>query len=154
MLKIKLLSEGAKVPVRADQGAAGYDLYVPNNIVVMPGRNMIPLDIQIELAPGTEAFIRPRSGFSKNGMEGSPLFHLEETKRYDADILPGTIDESYRGNVGVLLKSFETQPFIIQRGTRIAQMVISHYCNDEFEIVDTLTDTERSENGFGHTGVK
>lgn len=153
MLKIKLLSEGAKVPVRADQGAAGYDLYVPYNTVILPGRNMIALDFSIELAPGTEAFIRPRSGFSKNGIEGA-CFDKEHTiRRFDADVLPGTIDESYRGNVGVLLKSFETEPFCIKKGTRIAQMVISHYCSDEFEVVESLTDTERGENGFGHTGV-
>jgi dUTP pyrophosphatase len=152
MMKIKLLSEGAKIPTRAESGAAGYDLYVPKDTYIHPGRNLIPLDIQIELNPGTEAFIRPRSGFSKNGMEGCSTYD-RTVHRYDADTLPGTIDESYRGNVGILLKSFEHEPFIIQKGTRIAQMVISTYCNDEFELTDNLSISDRGEGGFGHTGT-
>jgi dUTP pyrophosphatase len=152
-MKIKLLSKDAKIPARAENGAAGYDLYVPNDVQINPGRNMIPLDIQIELPAHTEGFIRPRSGFSKNGMEGYALDNLNEPKRFDADTLPGTIDESYRGNVGVLLKSYETEPFIIKKGTRIAQMVVSYYINDTFEEVSELSDTDRGVNGFGFTGI-
>lgn len=153
-MKIKLLSAGAKVPTRAEDGAAGFDLYTPKDFTVNPGRNLIPLDIQIELNPGTEGFIRPRSGFSLKGMEGFATGGNDTPHRYDADTLPGTIDESYRGNVGVILKSYESMPFVIKAGTRIAQMVISAYCKDAFEVVDQLSSTDRGEDGFGHTGTR
>lgn len=153
-MKVKLLSEGAKVPTRAEEGAAGYDLYVPTDFEVKPGRSVIPLDIQIELESGTEAQIRPRSGFSLKGMEGYLPEDMETPKRFDVDVLLGTVDESYRGIVGVIIKSYESEPFIIKAGTKIAQMVIEHYCSDSFEIVSELSETKRGENGFGHTGTK
>lgn len=153
-MKVKLLSEGAKVPTRAENGAAGYDLYVPCDFEVIPGRNVIPLDIQIELDAGTEAQIRPRSGFSLKGMEGYRFEDMKTPGRFDADVLLGTVDESFRGIVGVIIKSYETVPFIIKAGTRVAQMVITHYCNKPFQIVSELSSTERGEGGFGHTGTK
>lgn len=153
-MKVKLLSEGARVPVRAEAGAAGYDLYVPCDFEVKPGRNVIPLDIQIELDAGTEAQIRPRSGFSLKGLEGYLPEDMETPKRFDADILLGTLDESYRGTVGVIIKSYEPAPFIVKAGTRVAQMVVERYCDDPFEVVSELSDTERGEGGFGHTGTK
>lgn len=154
-MKVKLLTPTAKAPVRVEEGAAGYDLYVPENFVINPGRNVLPLKIQIELNAKTEAMIRPRSGFTLNGMEGYYL--ADETftspKRWNADVLIGTIDESYRGEVGVLIKSQETIPFVVKEGTRIAQMVISEYFSEPFEITTDLSDTERGSGGFGHTGV-
>lgn len=153
-MKVKLLSQGAKVPTRAEEGAAGHDLYVPRDFKVIPGRNVIPLDIQIELDPGTEAQIRPRSGFSLKGMEGYLATDPKTPKRFDADVILGTIDESYRGIVGVIIKSYESEPFIVKAGTRIAQMIIGHYCNNTFETVSELSETKRGENGFGHTGTR
>lgn len=153
-MKVKLLSEGAKVPTRAEEGAAGYDLYVPYDFEVKPGRSVIPLDISIELNPGTEAQIRPRSGFSLKGMEGYLAEDMKTPRRFDVDVILGTLDESFRGNAGVIVKSYESKPFIVQAGTRIAQMVISHYCSEPFEISTELSETERGEKGFGHTGTK
>lgn len=152
-MKIKLLSEGAKVPKRAEKGSAGYDLYVPCDSIVWPGRNVIPLDIAIELDPGTEGQIRPRSGFSVKGIEGlyGPCDE-GELKRFDADVIIGTLDESYRESVGVIIKSHETLPFMIKKGTRVAQMVISKYESGEFEITDTLSETDRK-GGFESTGT-
>lgn len=152
-MNIVLLSEGAKLPARASQFAAGYDLYVPKDVVINPGRNLVPLDIQIELPPNTEAQIRPRSGFSLKGIEGNTMLGYDLC-RFDADVLLGTIDEDYRGNVGVIIKSYEPKSFIVKQGTRIAQMVISHYCSEQFELSTDLTATERGEQGFGHTGSK
>ncbi len=154
IMKIKLLSEGAKVPTRADSGAAGFDLCAPKDTIINPGRNLLPLDIVIELNPGTEAQIRPRSGFSLKGMEGYFTDGSDAPARFNADILLGTLDESYRGNVGVIIKSDETVPFIIKKGTRIAQMVISQYCSGTFDVVEELSATKRGEGGFGHTGTK
>lgn len=153
-MKVKLLSPGAKVPTRAEEGAAGYDLYAPVDFEVKPGRNLIRLDISIELEHETEAQIRPRSGFSVKGIEGYLLEDMNTPKRFDADVIIGTIDESYRGIVGVIIKSYESVPFVIKQGTKIAQMVISHYCNAPFEIATELSETERGEGGFGHTGTK
>lgn len=151
-MKIKLLSEGAKVPTRAENGAAGFDLYAPADFAVIRGRNLLPLDIAIELDPGTEGQIRPRSGFSLKGMEGYVPTNADETTRFNADVLLGTIDESYRGNVGVIIKNFD-EPFIIKKGTRVAQMVISTYCSSPFELVDELSETSRGDQGYGHTGT-
>lgn len=152
-MKVTLLSEGARTPMRTDEYAAGYDLYAPVDFEVKPGRNVLPLDIKIELDPGTEGQIRPRSGFSLKGIEGVLKADLDNPKRFDADVILGTLDENYRGIVGVILKSHETIPFIIKRGTKVAQMVIGRYCNTPFEVVDRLSDTERGEGGFGHTGT-
>lgn len=153
-MKIKLLSEGAKVPTRAEEGAAGYDLYVPCDFTVNPGRNLIKLDISVELDCGTEAQIRPRSGFSLKGIEGCLVDDLETPRRFDADVIIGTVDESYRGIVGAIIKSYESVPFVVKEGTKIAQMVIEHYCSDPFEIVSELSETKRGKGGFGHTGSR
>lgn len=152
-MKVKLLSAGAKVPKRAEEGAAGYDLYAPCDFIVNPGRSVMPLDIQIELNPGTEGQVRPRSGFSLKGMEGFVSASESTAKRFNVNVLLGTIDSSYRGNVGVILQSFETQSFIIKAGTKIAQMVISRHETEPFEVADTLSETSRGEGAFGHTGT-
>lgn len=151
-MKVVLLSERAKVPQRAKKGDAGCDLFCPEDQIIFPGRNLIPLGIAIQLDPHTEAQIRPRSGFSLKGIEGY-VDNPENNGRFDADVLIGTIDEGYVGEVGVIIKSYETQPFTIKSGTKIAQMVISHYVDTPFEIADKLNETERGVNGFGHTGT-
>lgn len=151
-MNIKLLSDGARVPSKAKEGDAGFDLYTPKDYTVMPGRNLLPIDIAIELDKGTEAQIRPRSGFSLKGVDGV-VPGTNTFQKFDADALLGTIDEGYRGNVGVIIKSYEKTPFIIKAGTRIAQMVISTYCNPKLNVTEHLSDTERSNGGFGHSGV-
>lgn len=150
-MKIKLLSLGAKVPTRANNYAAGYDLYAPAPFEVKPGRNVLYLGFQIELDPNTEGMIRPRSGFSSKGMQGRPLDSPNETRRFDADVIIGTIDEDFRGVPGVIIKSYESAPFIIGAGTKVAQMVISHYESKPFEVVSELSQTERADKGWGHT---
>lgn len=150
-MKIKFLSKEAKLPTRADEGAAGYDLYVPKDTLINPGRNVVPLDFSIELDHSYEAQIRPRSGFSLKGIEGT---RYAKTNRFNADVIIGTIDETYRGNVGVLIYSHEYLQFTIPKGTRIAQMVIEKYYGKPLEVVDELSDTERGEGGFGHSGTK
>lgn len=154
-MKVKLLSEGAQLPTKATEEAAGYDLYVPKDIVVKPGRNIVPLDLSLAIPHGMEGQIRPRSGFSAKGMEGrvhnSPS---EETKRFNADVLLGTIDSDYRGCVGVIINSFEKESFILNKGTRIAQLVIAPYNSVCIESCTELDETKRGEGGFGHTGTK
>lgn len=156
-MKIKLLSSGAKIPTRAENGAAGYDLYVPQDTTINPGRNIVPLNISMAIPTGYEGQIRPRSGFSAKGMEGYPATgqgqYDPKPQRYDADVIIGTIDSSFRGTVGVLVKSYEKEAFYVAKGTRIAQLVIEKHLSEEFEVVDSLDETERGTGGFGSTGT-
>lgn len=143
---IKRLSEDALIPMRATDGAACFDLYIPRETPIHKGRNIIPLDIAIELPEGTYAEIRPRSGFSAKGMED-----IHGCRR-DADVLHGCIDEDYRGNVGVIVRSEDF--FILGKGTRLAQMLICSYLPCELTEMEELSSTDRQGNGFGSTGIK
>lgn len=152
-MKVVLLSEGAKAPKRANNFAAGYDLFAPRDVEIKTGRNLVHLDISVELNPQTEGMVRPRSGFSVKGIEGVYASNLNTPKRFNADVIIGTIDEDFRGNVGVIIKSYEERPFIIKQGTKIAQMVINKYESSPFKVVDSLSETERGKNGIGSTGT-
>ena len=143
---IKRLSEDALIPMRATDGAAGFDLYIPRETPIHKGRNVIPLDIAIELPAGTYAEIRPRSGFSAKGMEDV------HGCRRDADVLHGLIDEDFRGNMGVIIRSEDF--FILGKGTRVAQMLICSYLPCELKEVEELSSTDRGVKGFGSTGIK
>lgn len=145
-IRIKKLSEDALIPMRATDGAACFDLYTPREIAIQKGRNIIPLNFAIELPRGTYADIRPRSGFSAKGMEDV------HGCRRDADVLLGTIDEDYRGNVGVIVRSEDF--FVLGKGTRVAQMLIGEYRQCELVETEDLSSTERAGNGFGSTGIK
>lgn len=146
IVRIKKLSEDALVPLRATDGAACFDLYTPREVAIQKGRNVIPLDLAIELPAGTYAEIRPRSGFSAKGFEDV------HGCRKDADVLHGCIDEDFRGNIGVIVRSEDY--FVIAKGTRIAQMLIAEYMPCDLEEVEDLSATERGAGGFGSTGVK
>lgn len=145
-IRIKRLSEDALIPVRATEGAACFDLYTPREFAIQKGRNIIPLDLAIELPAGTYAEIRPRSGFSAKGFEDV------HGCRRDADVLHGIVDADYRGNVGVIVRSEDY--FVVAKGTRVAQMLIGSYIPCEFEEIDELSSTDRGNGGFGSTGVK
>lgn len=123
-IRIKRLSEDALIPVKATDGAACFDLYVPRDTPIQKGRNIISLDIAIELPHGFHADIRPRSGFSAKGFED-----ITGCRR-DADVLLGTIDEDYRGNVGVSKEKKDTargksKADVLMRGKRRGIYVLS-----------------------------
>ena len=145
-IKIKKLSEDALIPVRATDGAACFDLYIPRETAIQKGRNVVPLDLAIELPHGTYAEIRPRSGFSAKGMEDV------HGCRRDADVLHGCVDCDFRGNIGVIIRSEDF--FVLGKGTRVAQMLIANYRLCELEEVGELSSSERGEGGFGSTGIK
>ena len=145
-IKIKRLSEGALIPVRATDGAACFDLYTPREIAIQKGRNLVDLDLSIELPAGTYAEIRPRSGFSAKGFEDV------HGCRKDADVLHGCIDEDFRGNIKVIVKSEDY--FVIAKGTRIAQMLIASYLPVELEEAEELSSTDRGAGGIGSTGTR
>ena len=147
-MKIKVFNNSKnELPQYATPQSAGLDLRanIQQDIVLNPGqRTLVPTGLHIQLPVGYEAHIRPRSGLAlKHG-----ITCLNS---------PGTIVADYRGDVGVILINHGTEPFVIKRGDRIAQMVIAKHETAEWESVesmDQLEDTERGSDGYGHTGVK
>lgn len=102
-------------------------------------RKLIPTGLYIALPDGYEAQIRPRSGLAiKHGIT------LLNT--------PGTIDADYRGEIGVIMVNLSNEPFVINDGERICQMVVAQYQQIEWQTVESLDETERGARGFGHTG--
>ena len=111
-------------------------------VVIKPlERKLIPTGLYIALPEGYEAQMRPRSGLALK--HGITLLNT-----------PGTIDADYRGEIGVILVNLSSEPFVVNDGERICQMVIASYQQVEWEPVEVLTETERGEGGFGHTGKK
>lgn len=144
-IKIKKTSKFAVTPTKMTEGAAAYDLYTADAFTVREGRNMIPTDIAIELPVGYEAKIEPRSGLSVKGMIDA------HDERKDADVIVGKIDSDYRGNIHIILKSYEKYPFTIARNTRIAQLTIYKVEDADFVETSELSETERGLKGFGST---
>lgn len=149
-----------ELPKYAHKGDAGFDLRanveeIENNnylfnairfnattIILNPGgRVLIPTGLYMAIPEGYELQIRPRSGLAlKHGIT------VVNT--------PGTIDASYRGNIGVILKNDGTEPFIIEQGDRIAQGVLNKVEEANLIEVDSLDETDRSDSGYGKSGVK
>ena len=131
-------------PFYATPLSAGMDLRaaITEPIVMKPlERRLIPTGLHIALPEGYEAQVRPRSGLALK--HGITVLNA-----------PGTIDADYRGEVGVLLINLSEEPFVVNDGERIAQMVIARHEQGEFIEVEALDETERGEGGYGHTGVK
>ena len=148
-VKILRLSETAIIPCKATPGSAAYDVFVPRDMQVRPGRQTIPLDLAIELPHGYEAKIEPRSGYSSKGFSGT----LADTEyRFDADVIVGKIDSDYRGNIGVIVLSREPRLFTIKAGQRIAQLTIYKCESANFREVSELSNSSRGSKGFGHSG--
>lgn len=148
-IKVKIkLEDGGIMPKKATPGSAAYDVYLPKDFVVAPGRQVLPLNLRMEIPSGYEAMIEPRSGFSSKGMEG---FVDDKVGRFDADVIAGKVDADYRGIVGVIVINRGIQ-FVLPCGTRIAQMTIRKVENDAlFVEASELSQTERGTGGFGHT---
>lgn len=139
-LKIKLLKEDAKLPQYAHENDAGMDLHSTEDKIINPGEHvLISTGISIELPKNTEAQIRPRSGLAlKNGIT------VLNT--------PGTIDEGYRGEIGIILINHGKESFHVEKGMKIAQMVIKPIFKVDIEKVKVLSESQRGEGGFGSTG--
>ena len=139
-LLVKRLDPGARLPARAHPGDAGLDLFAAADVEVPPGEaRLVGTGLAIELPPGTEGQIRPRSGLAL---------------RHAVTVLnaPGTIDAGYRGEVGVVLVNHGRRTFRVRRGMKVAQLVVAPVV--EVEVVETasLSETARSGGGFGSTG--
>jgi len=123
-------------------GAAGMDVVaaVDEPMRLGPGeRRLVPTGLSVAIPPGYEMQVRPRSGLAlRHGITVANA--------------PGTIDSDYRGEVGVLLVNLGTDPFLVERGARIAQLVVAPVVQPELRLVSHLEGTDRGEGGFGHTG--
>ena len=142
---IELLPEYGDLPLPrpATAHSAGVDLRaaLTASYTVKPGESaLIPAGIRVAVPEGYEWQIRPRSGLAL---------------RHGITVLnsPGTIDSDYRGPVGIILINHGLKPFVVNRGDRIAQAVLSSVEHVTMELVDRLTETARGEGGFGHTGI-
>ena len=142
-MKIRMISKSGVYPAYETEGSAGMDIraWLEVPVVIPPGgRALIPTGLYMEIEPGYEVQLRARSGLAirhgiclANGI--------------------GTIDSDYRGEVGVALINLGDEPFTVENGDRIAQMVIASYVRGEIVPVESLTESERGAGGFGSTGV-
>ena len=131
-------------PQYMSEHASGMDICaaVAGPLVLKPGeRALVPTGFHVAVPPGYEAQVRPRSGLAAK--HGITVLNT-----------PGTIDADYRGEVKVIIANLGAEPFTINRGDRIAQMVIQPVVRAELKLVPTLPDSTRGEGGFGHTGTK
>ncbi|MFC3675954.1 dUTP diphosphatase [Ferrovibrio xuzhouensis] len=134
---------GLALPAYATADAAGLDLLaaVDAPVVLQPGeRKLVPTGISIAVPPGFEAQVRPRSGLALK--HGITVLNA-----------PGTVDADYRGEVGVILVNHGQQPFTINRGERIAQLVVAAFSRVDWLAVAELPETARGAGGFGSTGT-
>lgn len=140
---IRVTAEEGFLPVYHSQGASGADLSacIAEPITLGPGqRALVPTGVSIEIPPGFEGQVRPRSGLAaRNGVTTLNT--------------PGTIDADYRGEIKVVVINLGQEPFTVRRGDRIAQLVIAPVVRADFRAVDALGETDRSAGGFGSTGV-
>ena len=142
-MKVKIVNKSAyPTPAYATEKSAGMDLKSNLDAPITLGpleRALVPTGLYIARPDGTEAQVRPRSGLAA---------------KYGISVLnaPGTIDADYRGEVKVILVNLSNEPFVVNPGERIAQMVVARYEKVEWEETVSLDETERGEGGFGSTG--
>jgi len=140
---IRRLDPDLPVPGQARPGDAGYDLYARTGCIVGPGeRALVPTGVAIALPPGTAGFIHPRSGLAIR--QGLTVANA-----------PGTIDAGYRGEISVALVNLDRHdPVTIERGDRIAQLVITPILTVTWHEVEILPGSARADGGFGSSGVR
>ena len=144
-LKVKIINKSHHpLPAYATPGSAGMDVraFLPEAPVVLQPmqRALIPTGLYMQLPQGYECQIRPRSGLALK--HGISLVNS-----------PGTVDADYRGEIGVIMINLSNEPFTVNDGERICQMVIKEYTRVEWEPVERIDTTERGDGGFGHSGV-
>ena len=140
-LKIKKMCEEAKIPQYSHEGDSGMDLYSVEDAVLQPGETkLVKTGLQIAVPKGFEAQVRPKSGLAA---------------KFGVTVLntPGTIDSGYRGEIKVILVNTGDQVYEIEKGKKIAQMVIAKVEEAKIEVVEDLDNTTRKDGGFGSTGL-
>ena len=142
-MNVRIITRSGQLPAYETEGSAGMDLraFVESPVTLAPmERALVPTGLFLEIPRGYEAQVRARSGLAVK--HGIGLVNGI-----------GTIDSDYRGEVKVALINWGDEPFTIENGDRIAQLVIAPYERISWEKTDTLEETERGAGGFGHTGV-
>ncbi|MBI4919937.1 dUTP diphosphatase [Candidatus Azambacteria bacterium] len=139
ILKIQKIDSNASAPNYATKGDAGLDFYSAEDIVLKPGqRQAVNTGIKMEIPAGYVGLVWDKSGLAlKNGIK----------------TMAGVVDAGYRGEIKIVLINFGNEDFIVKKGFKIAQMLIQKIEEPTIEIVEELSDSERSENGFGSTGL-
>lgn len=144
-VKVRIINEsGYDLPAYATTASAGMDVRaaVAAPVTLQPlDRALIPTGLRMALPEGYECQIRPRSGLALRS--GITILNS-----------PGTIDADYRGEIGIIMINLSREPFTVNPGERIAQMVIAPVTQAVWEPCAELDDTERGAGGFGHTGIK
>ncbi len=147
-LRVKMVEPGAQAPARMTAGSAGFDLYSAESVEVLPtrslpggraevGRALVSTGLVMELPPGTVGRVAARSGLSTKS---------------NIEIGAGWIDSDYRGIVRVELKNFGSTPYRVNRGDRLAQLVVLPLAEVEIKVVADVEETGRGAGGFGSTG--
>ena len=140
-LAFKRIHPDAVLPAYAHKSDAGMDVRSVADIVIAPGkRALVPTGLVMLLPPGYEAQVRPRSGLALK--HGVTVLNT-----------PGTIDSGYRGEVGVILANFGDTDFVVQKGDKIAQIVIAPVTQPDIVESETIDSKDRGAGGFGSTGV-
>lgn len=140
-VKFIKINEDAIIPDYAHKGDAGMDLYSVEDLTIEPFEwKKVPTGLIMELPKGTEGQVRTKSGIAYN----FGVFVLNT---------PGTVDENYRGEVGVVLYNLNKTPFVIKKGQKIAQLVINKVCYCKTRQTSKMSTTDRGEGGFGSTGL-
>lgn len=137
-IKVQKKHPDARLPVRGSEHAAGADLHCIEGFILEPGeRKLIPTGLAIEIPEDYYGRVAPRSGLAV---------------RHGIDTLAGVIDSDYRGELRVLLINFGNGPVAFEPGDRIAQLIIETAAPFDYEWTDNLSETDRSDGGFGSTG--
>lgn len=143
-VKVEVIAaEGVQLPHYASHGAAGLDVraHLETPLTLEPGQtSLIPTGLKVAIPLGWELQIRPRSGMALK----SQVIPLNT---------PGTIDSDYRGEIKIILANLGQEPFVVEPGMRVAQMVLARYDQLSWQQVENLSETVRGENGFGGTGL-
>ena len=159
MIKVKKLHEEAVVPVFAHPTDSGADLYTCEDLQLSPnGKGIAKTGIAVQLPEGFGATIRNKSGNTINGvnckvnMQNLSGSFEEIVMKIDIQVLLGTIDNGYRGEIGIMVKNNSSFYITVPKGTKLAQLVLEKIYQEQFEVVEELDETDRGEGGFGSTG--
>jgi len=140
LVEFELLNDNARAPERQTDGSSGYDIYASEDVTIGAERfKLVPTGLRMSMSQNMEAQIRPRSGLAVN--HGLTVLNA-----------PGTVDSDYRGEIKVLIINHSPSPYKIRAGDRIAQMVFAEVIHPSISTDMSLSETDRSSGGFGHTG--
>lgn len=139
LFEVQLLTADSQVPSRGSEESAGYDIRSVVECTIPPwSRAIIPTGISCRPPVGTYIRIAPRSGLAA---------------KESVDVAAGVVDRDYRGEIKAVLVNNSSQPFCVEKGSRIAQLILEKICHDvTLNVVETLSETERGAGGFGSTG--